>query len=179
MDFQEQMRIQSSPNTLSLYPMPVSNKKLFLFFRGLLIVLILGIVVDFTLASLPGTIADLFAHHYLAAFCALSILVLFFIRINYFSYEDEYEIIHIRSKSLIFGNLSKNSLRYEFPKNLLYSFDYRSSILGKRLTIYLRSNSGVKKVRHFNLSFINNKDLQYVLQSMEKIVARNKAKLRN
>lgn len=159
--------------------MPVSNKKLFLFFRVLLLLLILGIIADFALASLPGTISDLFAQHYLAATCGLIILILFFIRVNYFSYEDEYEIIHIRSKSLIFGNLGKNSLRYEFPKDLLYNFDYRSSILGKRLTIYLRSNSGVKKVRHFNLSFINNKDLQYVLQSMEKIVARNKAKLRN
>ena len=157
--------------------MPVNNKKLFLFFRIFLFGLLLGIILDFILSQLPGTISSLFEDHYLAAACGLLILTLIFIRVNYFSYEDEYEIIHIRSKSLIFGELSKDSLSYEFPKDLLYHFKYRDSFLGKRLTIYLRSSNGVKKIRHFNLSFVNTKDLRYVLQSMEKIVERNKSKL--
>jgi hypothetical protein len=153
--------------------MPISNIRLFLFFRILLGVLLLAVVADFFLASLPGSISDLFKDHYLAMAAGALILVLIFVRVNYFSYEDEYEIIHIRSKSLIFGRLSKQNRRYEFPKVLVTRYELARHPIYKKLTIHIHSSSGVRKTRIFNLSFVSRKDLDYVERSLSQIVERN------
>lgn len=153
--------------------MPISNVRLFIFFRVLLAILLLAVVADFFLASLPGTISELFQDHYLAMTAGGLVVILLFVRVNYFSYEDEYEIIHIRSKSLIFGNLSKQNRRYEFPKVLVTGFELTRRPIYKKLTIHLQSSSGVSKTRIFNLTFISNKDLDYIERSLTQIVKRN------
>ena len=153
--------------------MSISNIRLFFFFRILLGLLILAVLADFLLASLPGSISDYFQDHYLALVAGALALVLVFVRVNYFSYEDEYEIIHIRSKSLIFGDLSKQNRRYEFPKVLVTGYELARHPIYKKLTIHIQSSSGVRKTRVFNLSFVSRKDLDYVERSLSQIVQRN------
>ena len=73
--------------------MAVSNKGYFLFFRGLLIFLVFVVIADLLLSQIPGTLSTYFEDHIPAITSGCIILLLFGIRVNYFSYEDEYEII--------------------------------------------------------------------------------------
>ncbi len=155
--------------------MIVNNKSYFLLWRVLLVFLILILVADLVLSQVNGSISQYFNNHIPALVAGAVILFLASIRINYFSYEDEYEIIHIRSKSLIFGSFeSVAQTRYEFPKRIIYDFDFRENFLRKQLTLHLITQQGVKKVRKFNLSFVPVRKLSYVIQSLDHIRNHNK-----
>jgi hypothetical protein len=137
--------------------------------------MILVVLADLFLSQVNGSISQVFANHIPAIVAGSIIVILAGIRINYFSYEDEYEIIHIRSKSLLFGSFeSAAQTRYEFPKRIIYDFDYRQNLLRKQLTIYIITQQGTKKVRKFNLSFVPVSKLRYVIQSLENIRKQNK-----
>jgi hypothetical protein len=135
--------------------MYTSNKKLFIFFRITLLLLLLIIVVDFLIASTPGRLSSYFENHSPAIIAGSIIVILAFVRVNYFKYEDEYEIIHITSKSLLFGRFSDPAnTRYEFPKRLVTDFEYRKSLVQKTLVIHLQTENGTKRIRKFDLSFV-------------------------
>lgn len=153
--------------------MIISNKNYFLLWRILLVVLIVVLLADIFLSQLNGSISQYFENHIPAIVSGSLILILAGIRINYFSYEDEYEIIHIHSKSLIFGSFDSTQSRYEFPKRIIYDFEYKQDLFRKRLTIYLITQQGVRRVRKFNLSFVPMTKLKYVLNSLEAIRNKN------
>ncbi len=154
--------------------MPVSNKKLFLIFRIVLAVLLLIIVLDLSLSTLPGSISSYFENHIPAMVAGAIIVFLAFVRVNYFKYEDEYEIVHITAKSLLFGRFeSMANTRYEFPKRLITDFKYKDGLFQKKLVIYLESQNGAKRIRKFDLSFVPLKKLTYVLESLERIKTQN------
>lgn len=155
--------------------MIVNNRKYFVFWRVLLVFLIMILLVDLLLSQVNGSISQYFNNHIPALVSGIGILLLASVRINYFSYEDEYEIIHINSKSLVFGSFeSPAQTRYEFPKRIIYDFDYQQNFLRKQLTIHLITQQGIKKVRKFNLSFVPVSKLKYVIQSLEGIRSDNK-----
>ena len=155
--------------------MAISNKNYFLLWRFLLIFLVLVLLSDLVLSQLSGSLSLIFKNHLPGIISGLLITVLACIRINYFSYEDEYEIIHIHSKSLLFGTFERPAqTRYEFPKRIIYDFEYKNTLFQKRLTIYLITQQGIKKVRKFNISFVPMRKLSYVVNSLEMIRAKNK-----
>jgi hypothetical protein len=154
--------------------MPVSNEKLFLFFRFVLGLLLLVIVVDLFFAQLPGRLSVYFEHHIPAIVSACIIFLLAFVRVNYFRYEDEYEIVHITAKSLLFSKFSSPAnTRYEFPKRLITNFEFKDSLFQKRLVIHLETAEGAKRIRKFDLNFVPKHKLNYVLNSLEKIKSNN------
>ena len=155
--------------------MAVSNKGYFLFFRGLLIFLILVVLSDILLSQIPGSLSQFFENHIPAIISGCIIAVLIGIRVNYFSYEDEYEIIHIRSKSLIFGRFeSMAQTRYEFPKRTVEHVEVKKILFQRQLIIHLRTQQGEKKIRKFDLSFVPLKKLNYVFSSLQNISRQNK-----
>lgn len=155
--------------------MTINNKTYFLRWRILLSILILVVIADFSLSQLSGSIGDYFEDHIPAMVSGILILIMASIRVNYFSYEDEYEIVHIRSKSLIFGSFETPAqTRYEFPKRIIYDFDYDQNFFRKRLTIFVATQQGIKKIRKFNLTFMPSRKLKSLISSLEKIRERNK-----
>ncbi len=154
--------------------MIVSNKAYFLMWRVLLFFLILVLVTDILMSQVNGSISDYFVNHTPGIIAAVGILLLASIRINYFSYEDEYEIIHIHSKSLIFGSFKAPAqTRYEFPKRIIYDYQFTKSLFTKKLTITLATQHGVERVRKFNLTFVPMQKLNYVVNSLENIRKQN------
>ncbi len=154
--------------------MPVCNKKLFLFFRIVLIFLLLVIVADVLLSNVHGSLSYYFENHIPAFVAGAMIIGLAFVRVNYFRYEDEYEIIHITAKSLLFGKFSSPAnTRYEFPKRMITNFEYKEGLLQKKLTIHLKTENGKKYIRKFDLSFVPMRKLNYVLNSLKKIKTAN------
>lgn len=153
--------------------MPISNKNLFWFFRCVLIAMFILIIVDLVGSNLPGAYSKYFEDHNLSIAACVVVFILILSRANYFSYEDEYEIIHLKSRSLIFGALKSQNTRYEFPKRKIYSYTYKSGFLKRKLTLFLKSKSGLRKVGSFNLLFVNAKKIDYVINSLEKITKDN------
>lgn len=154
--------------------MTVSNKAYFVMWRVLLFFLILMLASDIILSQVNGSISNYFQNHAPGIFAAVGILLLASIRINYFSYEDEYEIIHIHSKSLIFGSFrAPAQTKYEFPKRIIYDYEFSKSLLSKKLTISLATQHGVQRIRKFNLTFVPMQKLNYVINSLENIRQQN------
>lgn len=154
--------------------MIVSNKAYFLMWRILLFFLILVLISDMLFSQINGSISYYFANHTPGIIAAVGILLLASIRINYFSYEDEYEIIHIHSKSLIFGSFKAPAeTRYEFPKRIIYDYHFSKSLFSKKLTISLATQQGVQRIRKFNLTFVPMQKLNYVVNSLENIRQQN------
>ncbi len=153
--------------------MKISNKSFFLFFRGLLFVLLLVVVGDFFMAKINGSIGQFFRDYYFGYGALGLILILALIRINFFLYESDYEVISIKSKSLVFGVLGAQNHRYEFPKGILVSYKYKGR-LTKQLTLKLKSTNGDIRVKKFNLLFVSNQKIEKLLESLKGIVERNK-----
>ncbi len=144
--------------------------------RVFLLLLILIFVADLILSQISGSLSYYFHDHIPAIISGGLILILAGIKVNFFSYEDEYEIIHIHSKSLMFSSFeSPAQTRYEFPKRIIYDYEYKQSFLQKKLTIYLITQQGVERVRKFNLTFVPLRKLRYVISSLENIRKENEA----
>ncbi len=154
----------------------MDNKNYFRFWRILLLILIGIIVADFLLSMTSGSVGHFFENHLPAMVAGGFILVLACIRVNYFSYEDEYEIIHIRSRSLLFGSLeNRQETTYEFPKRIITDFKFKRNFFRKKLTIKLLTQNGTQKIQKFNLTFVPICKLKNVLSSLEKIRRTNRA----
>jgi hypothetical protein len=155
--------------------MKISNKTLFNSMWWFAILLAITFVFDISLSLIPGSLSGLFPGHELATFSFLLIVTLAITRWSYFSYEDEYEIIHIDTRSLILGPIeSKKHKHYEFAKNILVDYSIERGFLKARLTLTVKSYQGEKKLRNFDLYFINKNKQDYVERSLKKVLEKNK-----
>ncbi len=156
--------------------MKVSNKSFFIAMRYVLLVLLAGIVFDIALSLLPGSLSDLFPNHELALTALVLIVLLGLFRFSFFSYEDEYEIIHIDTKSLVFGMFeSPRHKHYEFAKIILADYSVEKGLFKYKLTLTVNSSTGDKKLRHFDLFFLNKKKRDYVENSLKLVLEKNKS----
>ena len=155
--------------------MKVSNKGFFLIMRWVLLILLGLTAFDFALSLLPGSLSDVFAHHELAIISGALIIILAFLRFSFFSFEDEYEIIHIDTKSLVFAFLeSPRHKHYEFAKIILADYEIRKGLFKHELVLTVNSSTGDKKLRHFDLFFLSQNKRDYVENSLQKVLANNK-----
>jgi len=157
--------------------MAINNKSTFIFFRIILVFLTVVLISDIVLSQIPGYISSYFDNHVPGIISGFFIIFLASVRVNYFSYEDEYEIIHIKSRPLVmlFKQFDKNvKIRYEFPKRIIYDFEIKKGLFQKSLIIHLKTNRGIKKIRKFDLSFISLNKFNYVVDSLEKVSLKNK-----
>lgn len=153
--------------------MQISNKGFFLFFRYLVVVLLLVAVADYFLAGIRGSVGQIFEQHYPAYFSLGLVLLLSLLQLNYFCYQDDYEIIVIRNKSLLFGAFTAQSGRYEFPKAILKDYKLTNRPWRKKLVLHLDTSSGQTKVRKFNLFFVSSSKIERMRKSLHEVCERN------
>jgi len=142
----------------------------------LAIFLTITFFVDILLSFLPGSLSQLFPQHELAiiSFALLALMAL--TRWTFFSYEDKYEIIHIDTKSLIFGPFeSQKHKHYEFAKNILIDYNIERGFLKRKLTLTLQSYNGDKKLRNFDIFFLNKAKQTYIENSLKTVLEKNKS----
>lgn len=155
--------------------MLVSNRTFFLFWRVILVLLLVLLVIDLTFALIPGSMSDLFTKHYLTYASGLAIVLLAVLRFSYISYEDEYEIIHLNTQSLVFGPFETHKHKhYEFPKNILVNWELRSGFLKRELVLTVASSSGHEKTRRFDLLFLGKKEREYIIERLSEIRQANR-----
>lgn len=144
--------------------------------KWLVWLLLLCILVDLGLSLIQGSLSDLFPNHELALAAIVGLLILTVLRFSFFSYEDEYEIIHIDTRSLVFGFLESQKHRhYEFAKLILADFQIEKGFLKYKLTLTVTSSTGDKKLRRFDLYFLNDEKKSYVEKSLKKVLKANQA----
>lgn len=142
--------------------------------RWVLVILLALMAFDIALSLLPGSLSDLFPNHELAIVAGIIILILSLLRFSFFSYEDEYEIIHIDTKSLVFAFLeSPRHKHYEFAKIILADYQVEKGLFKYKLTLTVNSSTGDKKLRHFDLYFLNKAKRDYVEQSLAGVLKKN------
>ena len=155
--------------------MKISNKTLFTSMRWLAILLTVTFFIDITLSFLPGSLSQLFAQHELATFSLILLVILAITRWTFFSFEDEYEIIHIDTKSLILGPFeSQKHKHYEFAKNILLDYKVEKGFLKHKLTLTLQSYNGEKKSRNFDLLFLKKEKQDYIENSLKEVLEKNR-----
>ncbi len=156
--------------------MKISNKTLFTSMWWFAIFLTITFFIDIILSFLPGSLSELFAQHELAIFSLALLVLLAITRWTFFSYEDEYEIIHIDTRSLIFGPFeSQKHKHYEFAKNILIDYKVDKGFLKHKLTLTLKSYQGEKKSRNFDLYFLNKSKQDYIINSLDEVLEKNKS----
>ena len=157
--------------------MKVDNKRSFIVFRYIIAFLLAVIVGDLLLSQLEGSIHRFFEDHIPALTAGGIILFLAMVRVNYFSYEDDYEIIQIQSKSLVFGSLGGPARqRYDFPKRIVKSVRLKRVLFQQVLVVELQTQSGEKKINKFDLSFVKKQHLNSIYESLKNIASRNNEK---
>ncbi len=154
----------------------VDNRKTFSVLRWVVVILFVFIAADFLLSRLNGSIADMFGNHYLAITSGVILLLLASVRINYFHYDDSYEILHIKSKSLFeLGNGFNGNKRYDFPKRKVVDFEIRERWVYRTLILHLENYaSETKKIRSVDMTFIPKEEVVKINASLKKITTKNK-----
>lgn len=154
--------------------MKVHNKTKHKVIRLMFFITLFTLVADFLLNQIDGSIRDLFSSHWLAYTSGGLFLILLLIRFNYFSFEIDHEIVHIKSKPFFLGfTKSKSDINFEFPKRNLHHFQLSKSPFGPMLRISVQTLNGEKSTQSFTMSFINSEDSKKVLSGLEKIVSDN------
>ena len=155
--------------------MKVHNKTKHKIIRIIFYITLITLIADFLLNQIEGSISNLFASHWLAYISGGLFLILLLILFNYFSFEIDHEIVHIKSKPFFLGfTKSKSDVNFEFPKRNLHHFQLSKSPFGNLLRISVQTLNGEKSTQSFSMSFINSEDSEKVLSGLEKIVADNK-----
>jgi len=135
------------------------------------LVLILGTIAVFLLSFLQGSLGTLFSNPLFVIIGISLVILLAVLRFSYFSYEDEYEIIHIDSKSLVLSPFqSQKHKHYEFAKNILKDFKIDKGFLKYELTLTVHSSSGEQRLRRFDLFFLGQKEKEYVQKSLQEVL---------
>lgn len=158
--------------------MSINNRKLILSLRIVVVILILLIPLDFALSLIPGLIGSYFSDHLIAIVSLFLLLVLFLLRIKYFYFEAEYEIIHLRQRPLLFDYMtllnSYGYSRYEFPKKLLKDVYLENFLWFKTLVFVVESSYGKLRERSIDVTYLSGKKLDEVLRTMKSIAQQNK-----
>jgi hypothetical protein len=155
--------------------MQLDNKDFFVGARLVLITFTVLLIAGLILPEIPGSIGNLFDSYYLCYTSGAGILLLALFGFHYFSYEDEYEIVHVKTQSLVFGPYESHTHKnYEFPKVILLDYKViKSTFLNKKLIITVDSSSGGRKMRSFNLTFVSAEKVAKVKHSLDQILERN------
>lgn len=134
-------------------------------------------VFDLIFNSIEGSISNLFEAHWLSYGGGIILVLLIFMRLSYFSFEVDHEIIHIVSKSLLFGAFqSKRDINFEFPKRNLSQLQLKNSAFGPLLFLSLETQHGAKSTQRFKLSFLSKSETDSILSSLNEIAANNNSK---
>lgn len=157
--------------------MSINNRELIIVLRIVVVILILLIPLDFALSLLPGRIGGYFSSHWMAGTSFILLLIIFLLRIKYFYFEAEYEIIHLRQRPLLFDYMtllnSYGYSRYEFPKKLLKNVYIENFLWFKTLVFVVETTNGKQRERSIDVTYLSGRKLDEVIRTMKSIIKQN------
>ncbi len=128
------------------------------------------------LSAIIFKFSDYLSGKILYIFLGLFIVVLLFHFVSrFFEYDsDGVKIVIINRGLLLTDYINYRENKVEFTRNQLIGFKIRNYALYKSLVILVKKNDGRRVKERFNVTFLKNKKLSYVRQSLSKIVKENR-----
>ena len=94
---------------------------------------------------------------------------------RYFEYDSDGPKVYITNKGMLLSDkLNGREHKLEFLKENLMSYKLKNYVFYKTLTFYVNKPNGKRKKETFNVTMVSNKKLNYIRQSISKMVRKNK-----
>jgi len=155
--------------------MKLSNRKKLFAYRLILIflsaLLVFGIILLYIEITRFKTISLEKAGYVIFSF----ILIYLFYRLGkpVFEYDSTGEALVIRNSGLPFSKITHD----EFPKYKLISYEIITFFFFKRIYLKLKSRRKEETILKYEISFVNNQEINRLKKSLEEIIEKNKKKL--
>lgn len=105
---------------------------------------------------------------------ALMFFIVHFIS-RYFEYDSDGIKVVITNRGLLLADqFNYRERQIEFDKKDLYAYKFKSYIVYRTLTVYIKDHRGRKTRETFNVTLVSKRKRRYVKQSLSKIVKQNK-----
>ncbi|MCH8554004.1 MAG: hypothetical protein LAT76_02530 [Schleiferiaceae bacterium] len=158
--------------------MVIKNTTAVFFFKFLAWFALIGILVDYGMNLIPGTLSDLMPGYTFSMYMVGIYVLLLFLGCNSFTFKDDYEILLIHSKRFLWpGNWGSAHIYHEFPKRKL--LDYKVvTFLGvfKYIRLFLDSKEGEKRTSAINLTFVADSSCDKMIAVLQQVKEDNQNK---
>lgn len=95
----------------------------------------------------------------------------------YFEYDSDGQVLVFVNKGVMLSEIfNYRENRAEFPKKKLLYYKMNNYGIYKSLNVYIQSNGDRQKRLKFNITLVSNRKLNYLKQSLDKVIKQNKAK---
>ena len=163
--------------------MKLDSKRKGKVFTGVIIGLFILVLITAIVSANPekfgafgATLTDNYALHIIAA-----ILVLIIIWApNSFSYDDTDEVVIIKTKRLVFGDLiGKKSINYEIPRRKIRRVRVSSRWFKKYLHITINGKKEVHRIQKLDATLLSSEALKRMQNNLEDIATNQNSSRRN
>ncbi len=108
--------------------------------------------------------------------CYLVFFVYWYINAKYIEYDSKGLGVVFVTKGIVLNDISNyREQRIEIPKNKLTNYKLVNRVLYKKVYLYIKGSSGIKKVG-INISFLKTHKVKALRASLDKIVRENSSK---
>lgn len=106
-------------------------------------------------------------------FALLFVLLHQFVR--YFEYDSDGPKVYVTNRGMLLSEkMNFREHKLEFLKENLLSYKLKNYVFYKSLTFYIKDSQGRRTKETFNVTMVTNKKLNYIRQSISKMVRKNK-----
>ena len=158
--------------------MTVKNQGFIALMRFLIVVGILGIITDIGFNYIEGQASEWLPGYNLTFGILGFFLFLMLLRINSFTFKDDYEILLVHSKAFFAsGGWQWAHTYHEFPKRKLLGYKLKKFLFLRFLQLTLDSKGGAFDTSLINVTWIPSKDLEAIETVLTKVLDDNKKSL--
>ena len=125
--------------------------------------------------QLDGTLFPSKRYYYLALASIFVGLVYVYFGWKYFEYDSEGEVVVFLNRGVILSNfLNYRGNAIEIRRSRIVDYKVYNFFIYKRLIIYIESNNKSYS-RHCNITFVSPRKINYLKQSLNKLIKKNKS----
>lgn len=137
--------------------------------------LVIFFLVIFLNFQLDGTLFPSPKYYYFVLIGIFVGLVYIYFGWKYFEYDSEGEVVVFLNRGVILSNfLNYRGNAIEIRRSRIVGYEIYNLLIYKRLVIVIQSKSKTYS-RHCNITFVSPKKINYLRQSLDKLIAKNKS----
>ena len=125
--------------------------------------------------QLDGTLFPSLKYYYLVLMGIFVSLVYVYFGWKYFEYDSEGEVVVFLNRGVILSNFfNYRGNAIEIRRSRIVGYKIYNFLIYKRLVIEIKSKSKTY-TRHSNITFVSPNKINYLRQSLDKLIAKNKS----
>ena len=155
----------------------LNNRKVVLAARAMMLLLLFTISIDLIFSGLSGSLSDLFYGHYPAIVSGVILFIIAILNPRFFSFSDDHEMIHIRSRSAFWTVFENQAEIYnDIPKAYISAYELIRGGMHPKLVIILNTAYRGEMEYSFSMSFFRKVQFEQIEASLDKVINRNNLK---